>query len=321
MGTHLLTTTAVAAALLAATSSARAAAYGRGRARLRPLLASTSLAALLIGAATPAAFAVDCSAPVTGNVPDVTNTMPNPSCSITSATVTNNVTNTSTISPGPVGLTINTSSIGGAVVNAGQISGIRAIDLISATVSGGLTNSGTITSTGSNQNGINVQDSVLGGISNSGTITVFGGNAIALTRVNFAGDIINSSSGRIISSPEFNGAILVQGVGGTFTGSINNSGLISAGGPAIFLDGGHAITGSINNSGTITGNTGIFARGGFIQGGITNTGNITAISGTPRAIDLLFEGAATTINQRAGTITGDIRLSPLGDTLNITGGT
>ena len=89
------------------------------------------------------------------------------------------------------------------------------------------------------------------------------------------------------------------------------------GGIGIFLTssttpGGTSVTGAILNQGSISAKTGI-AVGGLstLTGGITNTGNITGSGGT--AIDLVSsfggEGAATVINQEAGTITGNILLS------------
>src|SRR5215471_12273285 len=71
---------------------ARAAVYGRGRARLRPLLASTSLAALLIGAGSPAAFA-QCALQPTTNQLSVDNSTSINCIAISGITVTGNVTN------------------------------------------------------------------------------------------------------------------------------------------------------------------------------------------------------------------------------------
>ena len=73
-----------------------------------------------------------------------------------------------------------------------------------------------------------------------------------------------------------------------------------------------------SNLGSITAGTGILVSGGsIITGGINNSGNL---SGSNAAINLTGEGAATTIKQTAGTITGNILLSSLADTLNVTGG-
>src|SRR5262249_41702734 len=87
---------------------------------------------------------------------------------------------------------------------------------------------------------------------------------------------------------------------------------------------GTTMQGGITNSGTISAsvfNAGILVlSGSAIQGGITNTGDLTGVTA---AIDVRGERAATTINQRAGTIRGDILRSTTGlnDTVNVTGGT
>jgi uncharacterized protein with beta-barrel porin domain len=83
------------------------------------------------------------------------------------------------------------------------------------------------------------------------------------------------------------------------------------------------LTGGITNQGSITAKTGIVIGGAStVSGGITNSGNITGTGGT--AIDLTTvnggEGAATTINQMGGTITGAILLSTLADIVNVSGG-
>src|SRR5262249_45964955 len=111
---------------------------------------------------------------------------------------------------------------------------------------------------------------------------------------------------------------------------ITNSGTISGGNLGILVgDGGSGTTmqGGITNSGTISGggsgfsNVGILVlSGSAIQGGITNTGDLTCVAA---AIDVRKESARTRINQRAGTLTGNILLSTTGlnDTVNVTGGT
>src|SRR5262249_54022402 len=155
MGTHLLTTTAMATALLAATSSARAAAYGRGRARLRPLLASTSLAALLVGVGTPAAFAqtVPCTGgTVTSTVDNLTNdaNVTTGSCSVSGPTgiVNNNVTNHGVLN-GFNGINVtNGAVVGNGISNANTgtiIVGLEGINVDrGAVVAGGISNAGTI---------------------------------------------------------------------------------------------------------------------------------------------------------------------------------
>src|SRR3984957_8451580 len=162
------------------------------------------------------------------------------------------------------------------------------------TIHGSVLNSGTITTTVSGS-GINLLGNVRvdGGVTNSGTITsTLGGIGVGSASV--GGNITNTSTGQINA----------QTVGIL----INASGF-----------GGATITGGVLNQGSITAVTGIMVSGGAtVAGGITNSGSITGTGGT--AIDVTGEGAAMTINQQAGTITGNILLSALADTVNITGG-
>jgi outer membrane autotransporter protein len=93
---------------------------------------------------------------------------------------------------------------------------------------------------------------------------------------------------------------------------IRSSGLVS---PASFPDG-------ITNTGSITasGKTGIGILSATpIQGGFRNTGTVI---GSTAAIDLTPEaGGSTVINQEAGALIGDVKLSANADVLNFTGGT
>ena len=147
------------------------------------MLASTTLAALPIGVVSPVAFA-QCAIQPTANVQgSVTNTSPSTSpincISISGITVTNNITNpsmaviiseTSFSPPTRTGITISNSSIGGAIVNAGQVNGPGILITNNATVSGGISNADTISAGG---RGIDVffASTFAGGISNSGTIS------------------------------------------------------------------------------------------------------------------------------------------------------
>ena len=102
---------------------------GRGGRRL--LLASTSVAALLIGGGAPSAFAGTCAINEVGvTVGSVTNAATTPNCiNIQNSIVTGNVTNTGTgvitatgaTPPTATGITINNSSIGGTISNTGTI--------------------------------------------------------------------------------------------------------------------------------------------------------------------------------------------------------
>src|SRR5262249_19784477 len=124
--------------------------------RLRLLLASSSLAALLIGGGTPAAFApgvCDNTQTRPGNAAPVSQPAPPPIHCITiqnNFTVTGSVSNAGVISTGngapptTTGITINNSVVTGTVTNSGTISGAAFGMRVrnNATLSGGITNSG-----------------------------------------------------------------------------------------------------------------------------------------------------------------------------------
>ena len=131
-----------------------------GHRKLGALLASSSLAALLVGTGAPAAFAQCAISPGT-NQPSVSNSAAINCINIDGITVTGDVTNTGTGTltatgagqPSRTGITINNASVGGAVTNAGHItatsgSGISGNGIFltnNAAVSGGIANSGKIT--------------------------------------------------------------------------------------------------------------------------------------------------------------------------------
>ncbi len=131
-------------------------------AKLRLLLASSSVAALLIGGGVPHAYA--CSISENGAMVASVSNGGNIDCiSIVNTTVSGNVTNSvgGTITGASNGIIISGGSIGGAITNAGHItgssSGIRVSG--SATISGGISNSGTIS--GFFGNGIGISGSAV----------------------------------------------------------------------------------------------------------------------------------------------------------------
>ena len=297
-----------------------------GHRRLSTLLASSSLAALLVGSGAPAAFAQCAISPGT-NQSSVSNSAAINCINIQGIAVTGNVINTGPPNTGIItptgfapptrtGITINSASVGGAIVNAGQITAPTSGDGIvvtnNATVSGGISNSGQITAT-TYADGIVVTNNaaVFGGISNSGTISaghgqfvngiLIGGNAVTshttVTIATFAGGISNSG---MISMGSGN-AILVGGDDANaniaaFSGGISNSGMISTPGSGIFVGGDEpsavadtitisTFAGGISNSGTIAAGKGIFVGGtasrgqitiSTFTGGISNSGMISA---------------------------------------------
>ncbi|HTV37821.1 MAG TPA: autotransporter domain-containing protein [Xanthobacteraceae bacterium] len=265
----------------------------RGQRRL--LLASSSLAALLISGGAPSALAQTFtinSSPGNVVIPNTTFT------SVTGSNV----------------------SVGGSVINTGKIQPASTGILIenSATLVGGLTNAGTITA---KSQGIIVDNgaSVLGGISNSGTISAshFGvvvGNSVASTTIaTFGGGITNSGT---ISSA--NRAAIAVGGGllsgsqaitvSNFSGGISNSGTVSA--PILAI----IVGGEAEDSATITVST--------FSGGITNSGTGTIAGGDGIAVGgQAFTSAHVAISTFGGGITnaGTILASGLGSGIVVGG--
>jgi len=284
--------------------------HGRGRVRL--LLASSSVAALLIGGGAPSAFAA-CGPTLTGSVSGCTNSGTTPGIVITNATVSGNISNTGSITATGISVT-NHSTINGAILSSGTIetsspsaSGIS-IDATSQVV----TSEFSSTLTAVRVNG----STFIGGITNSGTISgqlggvLVGGNSSASSIViaTFGGGI--SNSGLIaLTGPSGNGIVVGGNVHSganitvsNFSGNISNSGTISAGNNGIVVGGGAGgeagsellaislFTGNITNSGSIfAGNNGIVIGGSIrfasgtaavtvstFAGGIVNSGSISA---------------------------------------------
>jgi hypothetical protein len=157
------------------------------RPNLRRLLATSSVAALLIGGGAPHAYAVQCQvggiAIVGASQGGVNNAAPISCIFISNSTISGSVTNSShgaiTTTHGPpsgTGITISNSTITGTVSNAGSISATSDGILITnnATIDGGIANSGTITS--ASRSGI-----VVGGKITGTTISIgsFGGGISA----------------------------------------------------------------------------------------------------------------------------------------------
>jgi uncharacterized protein with beta-barrel porin domain len=222
---------------------------------------------------------------------------------LSSSSVTGSVSNTGTLSAKVVGIDVISSSVGGNVTNnGGTINAQFGIGFTGqsagpVTITGSVINSGTInasTFSGISVSGYKSGVTISSGIVNTGTINATNGTGIGLYGATIVGGVANNG-----------GTITAKGVG-ILVGSTSKA------------SGASSVTGGVTNSGTITGKTGILVNGGAtVAGGITNSGSL---SGTSVAIDITAEGAASVINQQAGTITGNILLSTLADTVNITGG-
>jgi uncharacterized protein with beta-barrel porin domain len=185
------------------------------------------------------------------------------------------------------------ATVAGQVVNQGTITAKTGILVNGGSTVGGISNTGSIFAGAGI--GMGVFAATVGGVQNSNTI-IAGLAGISLGTATVAGSVTNTTAGNIQVG---NGVgILVTNVTPAGTGPTT-------------------ISGQVVNQGNIFAKTGIQIVGSTITGGIINTGNIT---GTTTAIDLVKEATATTFTQAGGSITGDILLSPLGDTVNITGG-
>ncbi|HZR90136.1 MAG TPA: autotransporter domain-containing protein [Bradyrhizobium sp.] len=269
------------------------------------LLASSSLAALLIGGGASPAFAA-CVTQNGGTSLALSNSSAINCIEVfNAAAISGDVTNTGGgvitatggAAPTRTGITINNASIGGAIVNAGSItasnSGIAAVN---ATISGGISNSGTITA---HTHGVYVNATTFGGgIGNAGMISV-GFTAITVKNVSgFSGGITNSSSGtlsvgwtgiNVNNVSTFSGnisnagaisagtayGIIANGIS-TFAGGISNTGTISARLSDIYIENVGTVAGDISNAGTISGGSGVTVHSvAAFAGGIGNTGTIT----------------------------------------------
>jgi len=302
------------------------------------LLATTSLIALPLGAATKAQACY--SGPFSGGY---TNNGATPCIAVSNTSFTGNLVNsgTGTISPGApppltgTGILVNNGTITGQISNAGTISANRGIFLAnSAAVSGGISNSGTISAA---DLGIDVISATFsGGISNRGTISA--GDAGILvgpilgtgTVPNFAGGITNSGTIKagtsgilIINQATFAGGITNSGTilsGKTgiavglgrfgknptfFSGGITNSGTIEASEIGIFVSP-TTFSGGITNSGTIisakSNGIFVFSSTSTFSGGITNSGTVSVVDGIVVASQT-FSGGVT----NSGTIVGSDR--------------
>jgi len=204
-------------------------------------------------------------------------------------------------------LFIQTSSVMGAVTNAGTITpgavvpGIfgtsAALAIVGSTIGGGIANSGTISANGAHGNGIVVKsDAITGGITSGGKISANGAYDNGIV-VNGGGTVTGGiTNGGIISANGARGNGIFVDAGSTVTGGIINGGVIGANGAGIYV-GDSIVTGGITNGGMINAKgSGILVGGSTVTGGITNIGTITAIAGA----------SANSIMITGSTVTGDI---------------
>jgi len=199
---------------------------------------------------------------------------------------------------------INATSINNSGAISGSSTGINIAT--SGDITGGIINSGAILggSILAGAIGISIDPSgnISGGINNSGTIAGFIGG-ISVSSADISGGIVNQTSA-FISGLSF----AIQIFNSTYTGAINNSGVIIASSTAINILGSSDITGGITNSGLIFGTTGdgiVIRTNSDVSGGITNSGVIagsTASTGFA-GIDVIASNLTGLINN-SGLITG-----------------
>jgi uncharacterized protein with beta-barrel porin domain len=286
----------------------------------RALLASTSVAALLVGIGTPPAVAVPCPPTITGTTAGCTIATTATRITVTAATVSGSIVNTSTVSPN--GITIdNLSVITGSIVDNGLING-------------GISNVGTISGQGSGS-GINVStlSTFAGAIINNGTITVPGVGIWVqsvpafLDGISNGGVITGGFAGVLVGSVTVSGATIVLNVS-SFGGGLTNQGTISnASAAGIYVSGVSTFTGGITNIGTVTGSVNGIQVGDFVQqsgvrglsvstfaGGITNSGTIAGAGG----VGILINGVSTFSNgiTNTGIISGSRDGVQVGSVIN-----
>ncbi len=238
---------------------------GRGRLGLT-FLASSSLAALMIGGGMPAAYAA-CPNPAnnhTGNLTTITNSGAVTCISVSNAFVGGFIANSGTISP--LGISVANTTMLGGITDGGP----------SATIAGGIAVDSRTTITG--VIAIGTVPTFGGGISTAGVIATTTDAISVKNASTFSGGIINSGS--ITAGTR---GILVTGpvVAATFLGGITNSGTISvANGIAIEVTNQSVFSGGITNSGALSASgTGILVQNvnlSTFSGGVTSTGTISA---------------------------------------------
>jgi uncharacterized protein with beta-barrel porin domain len=287
-----------------------------GRHRLRLLLASSSVAAILIGGGAPVAVAAPCVNKISSSFDNPAgNTVAN--VCVDNTSFTGAITNEGTISPS--GIAFVNGTITGFVGSTGVINGGISLDKTSAIngtfdaifIGGRTSGGGTVT-----------VPSFSGGITNAGTITAPGdgifvggtannrfGDFSSVTISNFAGGITNS--GTIFAG--FANGIFIGGLAegsttnitvSTFTGGITNTGLIETFGTTQgggIVVGGEASGGIFANISTLTIST--------FGGEISNSGTIAAATNAIFVGGKLASTSFLTISTFNGGITNSGTLS------------
>jgi uncharacterized protein with beta-barrel porin domain len=288
------------------------------RARLGWWLASTSLAAVLVGGGAPPAFAACVSVNATFDNPSAQTV---PGVCVTNTSFTGNITNEGTISP--LGIVFTNGTITGFIASTGAISGGISLDSqsrisasgtaisISGDFAGNISNGGAISSAAATGIRVDGVSTFAGGITNSGSISAhLGMRVTGLGTETFQGGIVNLNGGTISGSE----GILVISIGqfgsATAGGGIVNAGAILSDQTAVHVDGVSLFAGGISNAGTISSSSGIGVNvrvTSTFLGGITNTGLITGASAAINVESVSsFAGGIT--NSSTGRLTQSVTL-------------
>lgn len=193
----------------------------------------------------------------------------------TSSTISSGITNSGTITSGGRGIFIESNASVNGIVNEGTIqASSAAIKVTVGTVSGAIINAGLMTGS----TGINLRSATLSsGITNSGTIASDSEWGIVSENTTITGDIANTETG-IISSTYGEVIFLRSNV---IDGSIFNAGTLDqqgSGGYGVVYVEDTSITGNISNSGTIINHDqvyGLHLANSTVVGGITNSGYVS----------------------------------------------
>jgi outer membrane autotransporter protein len=231
------------------------------------------------------------------------------------STFSGSIINKGIISASRFGIVVEVENFTGGITNSGTITSSAAAATIlvagGSLFSGNIVNGGTLAVSSGVGIIVIAVSTFAGSIINGGSITATSGVGISVSGVNsFSGDIVNDTTGTI------NGAagITLCSCNPTFTGNIINKGTISASRTGIALSVG-TFTGGITNTGTIVaGGTGIFSDVGGVS--VFNSGTINA----PTAIDFSAGGGGNILTLGPGSnITGLVLATGNNDTLQLGG--
>lgn len=249
-----------------------------------------------VGGTSGTAIAVNSGSVITGGITN-TGTISSSGIGISlgDATLTQGIVNSGTISGGSGAGIFVGGAVTANIVNSGTIAGasgitvgvpshvddysffwggssVTANSVPSSTLTGSISNSGTIR--GTSGAGISLYGGILNGsISNAAGASIIGAtNGIEIAAGNWTSTYYYTSGSSV--------TLARAGVSGTaaagMTGSITNSGLIQGGTNGILIDHSTILGGIANTaSGTITGGTnGVSIAGGTVQGSLSNAGLI-----------------------------------------------